>query len=63
MFAGEPVPVQRRFGIDAGERIAKLLSDCGVRFVGPARVVEVRDDGVTLDDDHRLATELIGHET
>ncbi|KUI26136.1 pyridine nucleotide-disulfide oxidoreductase [Mycobacterium sp. IS-1496] len=59
MVAGEPVPLQRRFGLDAGERIAKLLSDCGVRFTGPVRVVEVRDDGVTLDDGGALDGDLV----
>lgn len=59
MVAGEPVPLQRRFGRDAGERIATLLSDCGVRFVGPARVVEVDDRGVTLADGARLDGDLV----
>lgn len=59
MVAGEPVPLLRRFGLDAGERIAKLLSDCGVRFLGPARVIEVRDDGVTLDDGGSLDGDLV----
>jgi NADPH-dependent 2,4-dienoyl-CoA reductase/sulfur reductase-like enzyme len=59
MVAGERVPLQRRFGLDAGERIAKLLSDCGVRFIGPARVVEVRDDGVTLADGGALDGDLV----
>ncbi|MFS0899094.1 NAD(P)/FAD-dependent oxidoreductase [Mycolicibacterium litorale] len=59
VVAGEPVPLQRRFGLDAGERIAKLLSDCGVRFLGPARVVEVRDDGVTLGDGGALDGDLV----
>ncbi|OBB57146.1 pyridine nucleotide-disulfide oxidoreductase [Mycobacterium sp. 852013-51886_SCH5428379] len=59
MVAGEPVPLYRRFGLDAGERIAKLLTDCGVRFVGPARVTEVHDDGVTLDSGARLEGDLV----
>lgn len=59
MVAGERVPLQRRFGLDAGERIAKLLSDSGVRFVGPVRVVEVRDDGVTLDDGGSFDADLV----
>lgn len=59
MVAGEPVPLMRRFGLDAGERIAKLLSDSGVRFIGPTRVVEVREDGVTLDDGAALDGDLV----
>jgi NADPH-dependent 2,4-dienoyl-CoA reductase/sulfur reductase-like enzyme len=59
MVAGEPVPLLRRFGLDAGERIAKLLSDCGVRFVGPARVAEVHDRGVTLEDGTALDGDLV----
>jgi 3-phenylpropionate/trans-cinnamate dioxygenase ferredoxin reductase component len=59
MVAGEPVPLLRRFGLDAGERIAKLLSDCGVRFVGPARVAEVHDRGVTLEDGTTLDGDLV----
>ena len=59
MVAGEPVPLLRRFGLDAGERIAKLLSDCGVRFVGPARVSEVHDAGVTLDGGVTVDGELV----
>ncbi|MBO0679031.1 FAD-dependent oxidoreductase [Mycolicibacterium sp. S2-37] len=59
MVAGEPVPLQRRFGLDAGERIAKLLSDCGVRFVGPTEVAEVGDDGVTLEGGARIDGELV----
>lgn len=59
IVAGEPVPLQRRFGIDAGERIAKVLSDCGVRFAGPARVAQVREDGVTLEGGARLDGDLV----
>ncbi|TFV61582.1 FAD-dependent oxidoreductase [Mycobacterium sp. PS03-16] len=59
MVAGEPVPLSRRFGLDAGERIAKLLSDCGVRFVGPARVTEVRENGVTLQTGESLDGDLV----
>jgi hypothetical protein len=32
MVAVEPVPLQRRFGDQVGERVAKILSDNGVRF-------------------------------
>ena len=37
LVAAEAVPLQRRFGIEAGERVAKILSDNGVRFIGQAR--------------------------
>ena len=50
LVAGEPVPLLRRFGVDAGERVAKILSDNGVRFIGSAEVAEIDDRGVTLDD-------------
>lgn len=59
MVAGEPVPLLRRFGLEAGKRIAKLLSDSGVRFFGPTRVVEVRENGVTLDDGTALDGDLV----
>ncbi|HET6734728.1 NAD(P)/FAD-dependent oxidoreductase, partial [Mycobacterium sp.] len=49
MVAAEPVPLQRRFGDDVGERIAKLLSRNGVRFIGSTTVTAVDDAGVILD--------------
>ncbi|WP_422741919.1 NAD(P)/FAD-dependent oxidoreductase [Mycobacterium sp. WMMD1722] len=59
IVAGESVPLQRRFGPDAGERIAELLSGCGVRFVGPAQVTEVREDGVTLEGGATVEADLV----
>ena len=32
LVAPEPVPVQRRFGVEVGERVVKMLSDIGVRL-------------------------------
>ncbi len=49
LIAPEPVPVQRRFGEEAGERVAKMLSDIGVRFIGAASVTAVDGDDVALD--------------
>ncbi|MDY6997964.1 MAG: FAD-dependent oxidoreductase [Actinomycetota bacterium] len=48
VVAPEPVPLHRRFGLDVGERVVKMLSDSGVRFVGAATVTAVRDAGVAL---------------
>jgi 3-phenylpropionate/trans-cinnamate dioxygenase ferredoxin reductase subunit len=49
IVAAEPVPLRRRFGDDVGERVAKLLSRSGVRFLGSTAVTAVDDTGVTLD--------------
>jgi NADPH-dependent 2,4-dienoyl-CoA reductase/sulfur reductase-like enzyme len=59
LVAPEPVPVLRRFGLDAGERVAKMLSDSGVRFAGGARVTAVDDSGVTLDGGATVEAELV----
>ena len=48
VVAPEPVPLHRRFGLDVGERVVKMLSDAGVRFVGSAGVAAVSDAGVML---------------
>jgi len=59
MVAAEPVPLQRRFGNDTGERVAKLLSHNGVRFLGPATVNAVDDIGVTLDSGEAIDADLV----
>jgi NADPH-dependent 2,4-dienoyl-CoA reductase/sulfur reductase-like enzyme len=59
MVAGEPVPLLRRFGLDAGERVMKILSDTGVRFVGPAAVAEIDERGVTLATGELLDGDLV----
>jgi 3-phenylpropionate/trans-cinnamate dioxygenase ferredoxin reductase component len=57
MVAAEPVPLQRRFGEQVGERVAKMLSDNGVRFLGSTTVTDIDgthvhlDTGPTLDGD------------
>ena len=48
IVAPEIVPLQRRFGVDVGERIVKMLSDAGVRFIGASSVAAVEDTGVLL---------------
>ncbi|OBA96618.1 pyridine nucleotide-disulfide oxidoreductase [Mycobacteriaceae bacterium 1482268.1] len=59
LVAPEPVPVLRRFGIDAGERVSKMLSDVGVRFIGATRVAAVDDREVTLDGGASVEAELV----
>jgi len=59
MVAAEPVPLQRRFGNDVGERVAKLLSHNGVRFLGPVTVTAVDDTGVTLDSGEAIDADLV----
>jgi 3-phenylpropionate/trans-cinnamate dioxygenase ferredoxin reductase subunit len=49
MVAAEPVPLQRRFGDEVGERVAKILSDNGVRFIGSTTVTDIDDTHVHLD--------------
>ncbi len=48
IVAPEIVPLQRRFGVDVGERVVKMLSDAGVRFIGASSVAAVEDTGVLL---------------
>jgi 3-phenylpropionate/trans-cinnamate dioxygenase ferredoxin reductase component len=61
MVAAEPVPLQQRFGDRVGERVAKILSDNGVRFLGSTTVTAIDDarvhldTGATLDGDVALA--------
>jgi 3-phenylpropionate/trans-cinnamate dioxygenase ferredoxin reductase component len=59
LVAPEPMPVQRRFGLEAGERVAKMLSDIGVRFIGSASVTAVEDCEVTFDTGAAVEAELV----
>ena len=59
LVAPEPVPVQRRFGLEVGERVAKMLSDIGVRFIGSTSVAAVEDGEVTLDTGAAVEAELV----
>lgn len=59
LVAPEPVPLLRRFGSEVGERVAKMLSDIGVRFIGSATVTAVEDTGVLLDTGEAVEGELV----
>jgi 3-phenylpropionate/trans-cinnamate dioxygenase ferredoxin reductase component len=59
MVAAEPVPLQRRFGDQAGERVAKILSDNGVRFLGSTTVTDIDDTHVHLDNGASLDGDVV----
>ena len=59
MVAAEPVPLKRRFGDRAGERVAKILSDNGVRFLGSTTVTAIDDTRVHLDTGATLDGDVV----
>jgi 3-phenylpropionate/trans-cinnamate dioxygenase ferredoxin reductase component len=59
MVAAEPVPLQRRFGDDVGNRVAKILSDNGVRFLGSTTVTDIDDTHVHLDTGATLDADVV----
>ena len=59
LVAAETVPLQRRFGLEAGERIVKILSDHGVGFLGETSVAEIGDSGVVFDDGTETKADLV----
>jgi 3-phenylpropionate/trans-cinnamate dioxygenase ferredoxin reductase component len=59
MVAAEPVPLQRRFGDEVGDRVAKILSNNDVRFLGSTTVTEIDATHVHLDTGARLDGDVI----
>ena len=59
LVAPESVPVQRRFGVDVGERVAKMLFDSGVRFIGSTSVAAVDQREVTLDSGAAIDADVV----
>jgi 3-phenylpropionate/trans-cinnamate dioxygenase ferredoxin reductase component len=59
VVAAEHVPLQRRFGLEAGERVAKILSDNGVRFAGETIVAAVEDTRVLLGTGEAVDADLV----
>ena len=55
----ESVPLQRRFGDQVGERVAKILSDNGVRFLGSTTVTAIDDTRVHLDTGATLDGDVV----
>ncbi|MGV0872006.1 NAD(P)/FAD-dependent oxidoreductase [Mycolicibacterium sp. XJ879] len=59
LVAAEPVPLHRRFGLEAGERVVKILSDNDVRFVGEATVIGIDDAGVLLGSGEAVDADVV----
>lgn len=59
MVAAESLPLQRRFGDQVGERVAKILSDNGVRFLGSTTVTALDDTSVHLDTGATLDGDVV----
>ncbi len=59
MVAAESVPLLRRFGDQVGERVAKILSDNGVRFLGSTTVAAIDDTKVQLDTGATLDGDVV----
>lgn len=59
LVAPETVPLQRRFGVEVGERVVKILADNGVGFVGGATVAKIDGSGVVLDDGTAIQADLV----
>jgi NADPH-dependent 2,4-dienoyl-CoA reductase/sulfur reductase-like enzyme len=59
MVAAETVPLQRRFGLEAGERVVKILAENGVGFVGETTVTEIGDSSVVFENGATVPAELV----
>lgn len=59
IIAAEAVPLQRRFGTDVGDRVAKILSDNGVRFVGSTTATAIDDTAVQLSTGSAVDADLV----
>jgi 3-phenylpropionate/trans-cinnamate dioxygenase ferredoxin reductase component len=59
LVAPDAVPQEKRLGAEAGERLRRLVTDAGVRYVGNVSVEEIHDGGVRLDDGVTLDIDLV----
>jgi 3-phenylpropionate/trans-cinnamate dioxygenase ferredoxin reductase subunit len=59
LVAPDPVPQAKRLGEDAGERITRLLSEAGARYVGSVSVSGLGDGAVHLDNGVTIDCDLI----
>lgn len=59
LVAPQAVPQQKRLGAQAGERLRRLVTDAGVRYVGEVAVEEIGDHAVRLDNGVTINCDLI----
>ncbi|RDH80553.1 NAD(P)/FAD-dependent oxidoreductase [Mycolicibacterium moriokaense] len=59
MVAPNAAPQDDRLGAEAGERLRRLVTSAGVRYVGGATVEAVHDEGVQLDDGVTVDCDLV----
>jgi 3-phenylpropionate/trans-cinnamate dioxygenase ferredoxin reductase component len=59
LVAPDDVPQAKRLGMDAGERIQRILEDTGVRYAGGTSVEAIVDGLVHLDDGATVGGDLI----
>lgn len=59
LIAPDPIPQAKRLGEAAGERIAGLLRDTGVRYGGSISVDRLDDGVVRLDDGEAIECDLV----
>ncbi|GAC1409434.1 MAG: FAD-dependent oxidoreductase [Mycobacterium sp.] len=59
LLAPQAVPQEKRLGAEAGERLRRLVTDAGVRYVGDVAVQEIGDRAVQLDNGVTIDCDLI----
>jgi 3-phenylpropionate/trans-cinnamate dioxygenase ferredoxin reductase component len=59
LVARDAVPQEKRLGAEAGERLRRLVTDAGVRYVGAVAVEEIPDHAVRLDNGVTIDCELM----
>lgn len=59
MVAPEAAPQENRLGVEAGERLRRLVSRAGVRYVGGVAVEALRDGAVQLDNGVSIHCDLV----
>ena len=59
LVAPEAAPQENRLGVQAGERLRRLVSRAGVRYVGGVAVEALRDGSVQLDNGVSIHCDLV----
>lgn len=59
VVAPSKLPQQKRLGDDAAQRIANILAESGVRYLGGVKAESISADGVVLDDGTSVDADLV----